>query len=106
MPAPIQVIREYICDWPARDVRALNEEYRALGLMKELTASAAAARPLASSCQQDLCELYQSRYCADVDLVYQGCVFSVHRSASSGVGRGGGGVTAGGGGGSCVIQCV
>ncbi|XP_037073284.1 BTB/POZ domain-containing protein 7-like [Pollicipes pollicipes] len=77
------VIREYICDWPARDVRALNEEYRALGLMRELAQSAAAARPLASSCQQDLCELYQSRYCADVDLVYQGCVFSVHRSILS-----------------------
>ncbi|KAK2158566.1 hypothetical protein LSH36_167g04000 [Paralvinella palmiformis] len=51
--------------------------------MKELVYAASVARPHANSFKEDLSALYDSKYCTDVDLVYQGVVFPVHRAILS-----------------------
>lgn len=79
-----KVIRDFTCDWSPADISALYNEYSALFLLRQLSERCAAARPPAPSCCQDLCLLYRSRLCTDVQLVYQGRVFPVHRCILSG----------------------
>ncbi|KAG8176022.1 hypothetical protein JTE90_025349 [Oedothorax gibbosus] len=75
-----QVFRDLIADWSPRDVVSLVEEYEATSALKEITLQAEAARPPASTCKRDLGTLFQNRYCSDINLIYQGTVFSVHRA--------------------------
>lgn len=75
-----QVFRDFIADWSARDVVALVEEYEATAALKEITLQAEMARPAASSCKQDLGLLFENKYCSDINLIYQGTVFAVHRA--------------------------
>ncbi|XP_054714783.1 BTB/POZ domain-containing protein 7-like [Uloborus diversus] len=75
-----QVFREFIADWSPRDVVALVEEYESTSALKEITLQAEMARPPASSCKQDLGLLFENKYCSDINLIYQGTVFAVHRA--------------------------
>ena len=75
-----RALRELTSSWPVRDVSALVEEYEALVSLKELMLGAGLARPAASTYRQDLGQLYERKYCTDVDLVYQGSCFPVHRA--------------------------
>ncbi|KAF8793763.1 BTB/POZ domain-containing protein 7 [Argiope bruennichi] len=75
-----QVFREFLADWSPRDVVALVEEYEATAALKEITLQAEMARPPATSCKQDLGMLFENKYCSDINLIYQGTVFAVHRA--------------------------
>ncbi|ELT87685.1 hypothetical protein CAPTEDRAFT_22921, partial [Capitella teleta] len=78
-----KVIRELTLGWSIHELSALVEEYEASAALKELASCADLARPHARTCQQDLSVLYDCKYCTDVDIVYQGVVFPVHRSILS-----------------------
>ena len=41
------------------------------------------ARPPAPTYKQDLSDLFDYKYCTDVDLVFQGAIFPVHRAILS-----------------------
>ena len=75
-----QVMRDFISSWTTRDIKQLCEEFECSGLLKELSLSAESARPLASTTQNDLCELYDFKYCSDITLVYKGVTFPVHKA--------------------------
>lgn len=75
-----QVYRDFISPWTTRDIKQLCEEYECSGLLKELSLLAESARPLASTAQNDLCELYDYKYCSDITLVYKGVTFAVHKA--------------------------
>ncbi|GIY62283.1 hypothetical protein CDAR_481791 [Caerostris darwini] len=75
-----QVFREFLTDWSPRDVVALVEEYEATAALKDITLQAEMARPPAASCKQDLGLLFENKYCSDINLIYQGTVFAVHRA--------------------------
>ena len=75
-----QVFRDFISPWTTRDIKQLCEEYECSGLLKELSLLAESARPLASTAQNDLCELYDYKYCSDITLVYKGVTFAVHKA--------------------------
>ncbi|XP_023216144.1 BTB/POZ domain-containing protein 7-like isoform X2 [Centruroides sculpturatus] len=75
-----QIFREFLSSWPPRDIIALVEEYEATASLKELSNQAEIARPITNSCKQDLGELFQYKYCSDINLIYQGTVFAVHRA--------------------------
>lgn len=62
---------------------ALLEEYEALAALKDLHVQAELARPPAATFKQDLSTLYDYKYCTDVDLVYRGACFPVHRALLS-----------------------
>ncbi|XP_042235708.1 BTB/POZ domain-containing protein 7-like isoform X3 [Homarus americanus] len=78
-----RVIRELVSDWTVREVTALYEEYEASAALKDLTVQADLARPPAPTYKQDLSDLFDYKYCTDVDLVFQGAIFPVHRAILS-----------------------
>uniref|UniRef100_A0A4W3GS57 BTB domain-containing protein n=1 Tax=Callorhinchus milii TaxID=7868 RepID=A0A4W3GS57_CALMI len=73
-------MRDLLCSWDVRDVSLLVKQYEAALSIKELARQACVARPEASRIHQDLAKLYQFRYCTDVDLIFQGTCFPVHRA--------------------------
>ncbi|UYV64836.1 BTBD7 [Cordylochernes scorpioides] len=75
-----QIFRDFLADWSPRDVITLVEEYEALMALKELAVAADLARPAANACKQDLGTLFEYKYCSDINLIYQGTVFPVHRA--------------------------
>nr|XP_018912412.1 PREDICTED: BTB/POZ domain-containing protein 7 [Bemisia tabaci] len=78
-----RVIRDLISDWTRLEVIALIEEYEALAALKDLSMQAELARPPAATFKQDLSMLYDYKYCTDIDLIYQGVCFPVHRAILS-----------------------
>ncbi|XP_054154533.1 BTB/POZ domain-containing protein 7-like [Oppia nitens] len=75
-----QALRDFISSWSTRDIKQLCEEYECTGLLKELSLLAESARPLASTAQNDFCELFDFKYCSDITLVYKGVQFPVHKA--------------------------
>ncbi|XP_059841145.1 BTB/POZ domain-containing protein 7-like [Hypanus sabinus] len=73
-------MRELLCSWDVRDVGLLVKQYEAALAVKELAIQACVARPEASRLNEDLAKLYQFKYCTDVDLIFQGTCFPVHRA--------------------------
>ncbi|XP_039597173.1 BTB/POZ domain-containing protein 7 [Polypterus senegalus] len=73
-------MRELLLGWDVRDVSALVEEYEGTAALKELNFQASLARPEARTLQKDLSDLYQYKYCTDVDLIFQDTCFPVHRA--------------------------
>ncbi|KAJ8269917.1 hypothetical protein GJAV_G00108250 [Gymnothorax javanicus] len=73
-------MRELLSGWEVRDVAALVEEYEGTAALKELSFLADLARPEARTLRRDLGMLYERRHCSDVDLVFQGVCFPVHRA--------------------------
>ncbi|KAG8126447.1 hypothetical protein E2320_021538, partial [Naja naja] len=64
-------MRELLSGWDVRDVNALVEEYEGTSALKELSLQASLARPEAKTLQKDMAELYEFKYCTDVDLIFQ-----------------------------------
>lgn len=75
-----KTIREFVSNWSHSEIRSLLEEYEALAALKDLTIQAELARPPAATYKQDLSTLYDFKYCTDVDLIFQGACFPVHRA--------------------------
>lgn len=73
-------MRELLSGWDVRDVNALVEEYEGTSALKELSLQASLARPEARTLQRDMAELYEYKYCTDVDLIFQETCFPVHRA--------------------------
>uniref|UniRef100_A0A8D9ACE9 BTB/POZ domain-containing protein 7 n=1 Tax=Cacopsylla melanoneura TaxID=428564 RepID=A0A8D9ACE9_9HEMI len=78
-----RVIRELIADWTPLEVSALLEEYEALQALKDLSVQAELARPPAATYKQDLATLYELKYCTDIDLIFRGTCFPIHRAILS-----------------------
>lgn len=78
-----RIIRELVATWSPLEAGALLEEYEALAALKDLHVQAELARPPAATFKQDLSTLYDYKYCTDVDLVYRGACFPVHRALLS-----------------------
>ncbi|KAL7289282.1 hypothetical protein TKK_0017216 [Trichogramma kaykai] len=78
-----RIIRELVSSWNPLEAGALLEEYEALAALKDLHVQAELARPPAATFKQDLSTLYDYKYCTDVDLVYRGACFPVHRALLS-----------------------
>ena len=64
-------------------MKLLLDEYESLAALKDLTIQAELARPPAATFKQDLANLFDSKFCSDVELVYRGVGFSVHRAILS-----------------------
>ncbi|XP_077636996.1 BTB/POZ domain-containing protein 7 [Crocuta crocuta] len=73
-------MRELLTGWDVRDVNALVEEYEGTSALKELSLQASLARPEARTLQKDMADLYEYKYCTDVDLIFQETCFPVHRA--------------------------
>ncbi|CAG0897944.1 unnamed protein product [Darwinula stevensoni] len=78
-----KVLREFVSDWSGQELLALVNEYEAMGMVKEFAAQAQLARPPASGFKQDLAELYEKKQATDVNLLFQGQCFPVHRGILS-----------------------
>lgn len=78
-----RIIRDLVCTWSHLEATALLEEYEALAALKDLHVQAELARPPAATFKQDLSMLYDYKHCSDVDLVYRGACFPVHRAVLS-----------------------
>lgn len=78
-----RVMRELVSDWSPIEIGSLLEEYEALAALKDLSVQAELARPPAATYKQDLCALYDFKCCTDVDLVFRGACFPVHRALLS-----------------------
>ena len=76
-------LRDIISLWSVRDISALVNEFEALIALKEIAISTNLARPPANMYRQDLSHLYHYKYCTDVDLIFRGTVFPVHRALLS-----------------------
>ena len=75
-----RAMRELTSTWTIRELNALVEEYEASIVLKELVILGNLARPHANTYKEDLSALYDYKYCTDVDLIYQGACFPVHRA--------------------------
>ncbi|XP_075048518.1 BTB/POZ domain-containing protein 7 [Mixophyes fleayi] len=73
-------MRELLSGWDVRDVNALVEEYEGTAALKELSLQANVSRPEARTLQKDMGDLYEYKYCTDVDLIFQETCFPVHRA--------------------------
>ncbi|XP_004698829.1 BTB/POZ domain-containing protein 7 isoform X1 [Echinops telfairi] len=73
-------MRELLSGWDVRDVNALVEEYEGTSALKELSLQASLARTEARTLQKDMADLYEYKYCTDVDLIFQETCFPVHRA--------------------------
>lgn len=78
-----RIIRELVSDWSPLEMGSLLEEYEALAALKDLSVQAELARPPAATYKQDLCALYDFKCCTDIDLVFRGACFPVHRALLS-----------------------
>ena len=78
-----RAIRDLTSSWNIRELSGLVEEYEASSVLKELTLQADLTRPHANTLKEDLSLLYDYKYCTDVDLLYEGVVFPVHRAILS-----------------------
>ncbi|XP_013414062.1 BTB/POZ domain-containing protein 7 [Lingula anatina] len=78
-----KAIKELTANWTTRELNALVEEYQALAVLKELTIISSLARVHANTYREDLSNLYDYKYCTDVDLIYRGTCFPVHRAILS-----------------------
>lgn len=78
-----RVMREAVTDWSGSELTALLDEYEALAALKDLSVQAELARPPAPTFKQDLSTLYDFKYCTDVDLIFRGACFPVHRAILS-----------------------
>lgn len=78
-----RIIRDLVSTWSHLEATALLEEYEALAALKDLHVQAELARPPAATFKQDLSMLYDYKHCSDVDLVYRGACFPVHRAVLS-----------------------
>lgn len=78
-----RIIRDLVATWSHLEATALLEEYEALAALKDLHVQAELARPPAATFKQDLSMLYDYKHCSDVDLVYRGACFPVHRAVLS-----------------------
>lgn len=78
-----RIIRDLVSTWSHLEATALLEEYEALAALKDLHVQAELARPPAATYKQDLSKLYDYKHCSDVDLVYRGACFPVHRALLS-----------------------
>lgn len=78
-----KVMREFVSGWGGWELNALVEEYDAAAALKDLVVQADLARPPAATYKQDLAELYNYKYCTDVDLLFRGACFPVHRALLS-----------------------
>jgi BTB/POZ domain-containing protein 7 len=78
-----RALRDLISNWSFRDLTCLIQEYEALAALKELAIAANLARSPANSFRQDLSQLFDSKLCTDVDLVYRGACFPAHRALLS-----------------------
>lgn len=78
-----RVLRELVSDWGSLELGGLLEEYEALAALKDLCVQAELARPPAATYKQDLSTLYDFKHCTDVDLVFHGICFPVHRAILS-----------------------
>ena len=76
----VKSFREMTSSWTLRELHALMEEYEAAAVLKELTIHANLARPHARTIKEDLSLLYDYKYCTDIDLIYRGVCFPVHRA--------------------------
>lgn len=75
-----RVIRDFLADWNPREIGALVDEYDTSASLKDLTVQADLARPPANNYTQDLSHLFDYKFCTDLDLVFQGTCFPVHRA--------------------------
>ena len=75
-----KAIRDYTSNWTIRELSGLVDEYEASITLKELTLLANLARPPANTIKQDLSHLYDYKFCTDLDLIYRGTCFPVHRA--------------------------
>ncbi|KAM5129972.1 BTB/POZ domain-containing protein 7 [Mantella aurantiaca] len=73
-------MRELVSGWDVRDVNALVEEYEGTVALKELSLQANLSRPETRTLQKDMADLYEYKYCTDVDLIFQETCFPVHRA--------------------------
>ncbi|XP_038074595.1 BTB/POZ domain-containing protein 7-like [Patiria miniata] len=78
-----RAMREMASGWNHPDVYALVEEYDALAALKELTIQTDLARPSAASLKDDLLDLYDYKFCSDIDFIFRDTVFPVHRAVLS-----------------------
>lgn len=78
-----RMIRDAVSDWAAVELACLLDEYEALAALKDLHVQAELARPPAPTFKQDLSTLYDLKHCTDVDLVFRGVCFPVHRAILS-----------------------
>lgn len=78
-----RVMRDAISDWSAGEIACLLDEYESLAALKDLAVQAELARPPAPTFKQDLSTLYDLKYSTDVDLVFRGVCFPVHRAVLS-----------------------
>jgi len=76
----VKVIRDLVSDWTPMEISSLLEEYEALAALKDLSVQAELARPPAATFKQDLSALYDYKCCTDIDLVFRGACFPVHRA--------------------------
>ncbi|XP_064624213.1 BTB/POZ domain-containing protein 7-like isoform X2 [Lineus longissimus] len=75
-----KAIRDYTSNWTIRELSDLVDEYEASLNLKEITLLANLARPTANSLKQDLSHLYHSKFGSDLELIYRGTSFPVHRA--------------------------
>ena len=78
-----KAVRELTSTWSIRELNALVEEYESSAALKELALYSDLSRPHANTFKQDLSKLYDYKYCTDVDLLYHGACFPVHRAILS-----------------------
>ena len=78
-----KVVRELTSNWSIRELNALVEDYEASIALKDIAVCANLARTHANSFKEDLSNLYDYKFCTDVDLIYQGACFPVHRAILS-----------------------
>lgn len=78
-----RAFRDAAATWTTREIGMLLDTYDAMAVMRELQLLASIARPQANTFRKDLSNLFDARHCTDVDLVFQGVVFPVHRAILS-----------------------
>ncbi|XP_033104970.1 BTB/POZ domain-containing protein 7-like [Anneissia japonica] len=78
-----RAIKDVLSSWNIRDVKALVDEYESLAILKQMSIQTTLARPKTLPLSQNLARLYDCQHCADVDLVFLGTVFPVHRAILS-----------------------
>ena len=76
-------VKELTSNWCISEIESLANEYECIAALKELSVMANLARSNGSFIIEDLTDLFQNKYCADVDLLYLDTVYPAHKAILS-----------------------
>ena len=73
-------IRDLLQSWSSKEIQSFIREYEALDALRDLRRLSDSARIVSPHLQADMANLYENKYCYDLEIEFQDVTFYVHKA--------------------------